>query len=94
MSLHSKIHAAQVLAAEDVVVRDLHDRGLCNKDTCKFCLEAHMEELSESAARAAATPEQLLEHFVDWLLEQENINLPRAEQLKQLAREFLHEFLA
>lgn len=89
MSLHSKIHAAQVLAAEAVVVKDLHDRGLCG-GKCEFCLEA----LSESAARAAATPEQLLEHFIDWLLEQENINLPRAEQLKQLAREFLHEFLA
>lgn len=35
--LLSRIRAAQVNAGELAVVRDLHERGLCMKDTCELC---------------------------------------------------------
>lgn len=42
MSLHNKIREAQINAGEMEVIRDLHERGLCNKN-CEFCIGEAVE---------------------------------------------------
>lgn len=66
--LRARIRAAQVHAGERTVVQDLHERGLCDKATCPFCLPVIRHDL---------IPQTLVDKIVMMLLYCEDLRANR-----------------
>lgn len=54
------------MAGEQVVVKDLHDRGLCTPDACEFCKAAFKEAITTRFAFAQPSSVDPADFSVEW----------------------------